>query len=154
MNLGTRITRLALAVFFSASSCAALFICAALAIDIWYRRQPRFTTLVSFGFLLALVVAAAATLVQWPILRLMRCLRRGIVVSIGAILAVVPLALWVLLLRDSDDPGSLSGYVRLWVRVPGEFLTGFLPMAFAGGMLGWFATQSTQAPYQAPPNSA
>lgn len=66
-------------------------------------------------------------------------------VPVGAALAVVPFAIVLLLLRESEDPESIGGYLRFWRRVPGELFLSFVPMAAAGAMLGWIIGSRTPA---------
>lgn len=143
--------RISRAVLVSSCMSGTLFLLGALLIDAWYGRSPRLVGTFSFAIFFALLVALSGILVQWPILRAMRKLRRPLVLFTGAFLSVVPITGAILLFRDADeDPATIAGFVRFWVRVPGEFLLPFLPMAISGAVLGWFATVRSQAP----PNSA
>lgn len=139
MMMRTRISRLARAVLLASATYAVLFVAAVILIDVWHGRQLRVGVLLSFVSWPAAIVAVTGALLQWPVLRLIGSRNRGVMAGAGAILAIIPIAAFVLLFRDDDDPATLAGYVRFWIGVPGEFLLGVLPMAVAGAILGWFA---------------
>jgi hypothetical protein len=137
-------SRLAVAAPVSSAIGAALFACAGIAVDAWHGRSPRFVALVSIAVAIALVTSLCS-LIQWPLLRRIRSAPRAVVIAAGALLGVLPMLMWILLLRGHDDPDSVAGYVRFWLRVPGEFLLGFMPMAAAGAALAMFATARERA---------
>jgi hypothetical protein len=98
----------------------------------------------AFASGVAVLVGLAGIVVQWPILRAMRSLRRSIVLCAGALLAAVPFAaLLAIFWQRGED--TVAGLISFWVRVPGEFLFGFAPMALAGGLLAWFASAPQSA---------
>lgn len=97
----------------------------------------RLAGLVQYAILSGVAVGLSGLLV-WPLLRAMRRLRRGAVLAAGALLAAVPMAVLMTVFWEDED--SLAGLLRFWLRVPGEFLLGFGPMALATGALAWFAT--------------
>lgn len=127
------------AVTLSSAAYAHAFMIASIAISIWNGNTPPLGAMFVYA-LVSTVVVALAGCVQWPILRAIASLRCGIVVTVGAMLAVLPLAILIMLFKDGDDPTNVGGFIRFWFRVPGEFLLGFVPMALAGGLLGWYAS--------------
>jgi hypothetical protein len=140
MNITSEIRRMSRAAVVSSAIAAAVYLAGAVAIDVWYRRTARLFGAMSGAIFLALLVTAAG-IVQWPILRSIRALDRRLVVLTGAILAAVPSAAIIALFRTpGEDPATVLDFLRFWLRVPGEFLVPFVPMAIAGAMLAWFAT--------------
>jgi hypothetical protein len=147
MNIRQELRRLSQGVLVSSATGAGMYVAGVLVIDAWYRRTPRLFTIASAGVFFAFIVALTGMIVQWPILRAMRTFHRRIVLLTGALLGAVPFAGTIMLFRDADeDPSTVLEFARFWLRVPGEFLVPFLPMAIAGAMLGWFATLRSEPP--------
>lgn len=109
----------------------------------------RFPSLLQFAIFSGIIVALAGFVV-WPLLRAMRRLGRRTVLAAGALLAVVPMIALTAILWDPGDGDSISGLLRYWIRVPGEFLFGSVPMALATGALAWFATAERRDTDSAP----
>ncbi len=131
----------------SSGSCGVAYVVASVLLDVTAGRVPRVPPAIGFAVPLTVTVAVVGLLVQWPILRALHSRNPKVLVSVGALLSIVPFAvlfgMMLLFFRDpNDDPGTLAGFVRFWMRVPGEFLVPFLPIAFAGGLLGWFAREA------------
>ena len=143
MNIRSEIRRMSQAVVVASATAAGLYVTGALAMDFWYLRTPRLFRVMSGAIFVTLLVIVTAIIVQWPILRSIRAFDRRVVFLTGAILAAVPLAATIAIFRvPGEDPATVMGFVRFWLRVPGEFLLPFVPMAIAGAILGWFATST------------
>jgi hypothetical protein len=105
----------------------------------------RFASLVGYALFSGAVVGLSGLLL-WPLLRAMRRLQRPAVLAAGALLAAVPLIVLLAIFWDPGDGDTIPGLLRFWLRVPGEFLLGFTPLALATGALAWFATKPDSAP--------
>jgi len=59
--------------------------------------------------------------------------------------AVGPALLFILwlVLRENDE--TIGGLVQFWIRMPGEFLVGAIPLSLAAALFGWLAAVATSA---------
>ena len=53
----------------------------------------------------------------------------------GAALGPVLLVMLWFILRESDE--TVGGLVQFWIRVPGEFLVGAIPLSLAAALFAW-----------------
>ncbi len=128
------------AVLIASATCGTLFALINILFDLthgWGFGRLRMHLMFATG--VALLVALIGAAVQWPLLRAMRTLSRRFVITIGAVLALIPIAALVAILRDRDEE-SIGEILLFWLHVPGEFVISFLPMAAAGAIIAWFAT--------------
>ncbi|HEY0789006.1 MAG TPA: hypothetical protein VGE86_10205, partial [Thermoanaerobaculia bacterium] len=79
-----------------------------------------------------------------------RRLPRGAVLAAGALLAALPMIALIAIFWDPGDGDSIPRLLRFWIRLPGEFLLGLVPMVLATGSLAWFATRPRMEAESAP----